>query len=239
MKSAQPQKIYQHLLRHFGPQGWWPTTPKNKLDAVYCPNLKNRKLSSQEKFEICVGAILTQNTAWTNVMKALHQLHIHKMMDPRRMMKCPPAKLAQLIRSSGYFIQKAKKLHIFCKYLMDHYGGDAEKMLNQPWEPLRNELLDLWGIGPETADSMLLYAGGHPVFVVDAYTRRIGKRIGLFKTDSYDDIQRYFEMNLSRSPKFFNEYHALIVGLGKSICKTKPLCVDCPIHSHCRKIIKN
>ena len=229
-----PEKIYRLLFAHFGPRGWWPTTPKGKLQPVYYPKLKNRRLTSREKFEICVGAILTQNTAWSNVTKALHQLHIHKMMDPERMMNCPPAKLAQLIRSSGYFRQKAKKLHIFCKYLMDHYGGDSGKMLDRPWEPLRKELLDLWGIGPETADSMLLYAGGHPVFVVDAYTRRAGNRIGLFKTHDYDEIQRYFAKSLPRSPQIYNEYHALIVELAKKTCKTSPQCPQCPLLSQCR-----
>lgn len=242
MNRARPdrpnaaEKIYRRLFAHFGPQGWWPTTPKGKLKPVYYPKLKNRRLSSREKFEICVGAILTQNTAWTNVMKALHQLHVHKMMDPRRMLRCPPTKLAQLIRSSGYFRQKAQKLRIFSEYLLDKYEGDTGKMLGQPWKPLREELLELWGIGPETADSMLLYAGGHPVFVVDAYTRRAGNRIGLFKSDSYDEIQRYFEQSLSRSPQLYNEYHALIVELAKNTCKTKPQCPQCPLLSQCRQI---
>ncbi len=108
-------------------------------------------------------------------------------------------------------------------------------MLNQSWRPLREEILGLWGVGPETADSMLLYAGKHPIFVVDAYTRRIGNRIGLFKSEDYDTIQKYFEGTLLRSAKLFNEYHALVVELGKSICKTKPLCGHCPLQKDCLK----
>lgn len=227
------QKIYQRLHRRFGPQGWWPSTPEGQHRPIYYPGQSPRCLSERDRFEICVGAILTQNTAWTNVEKALHQLHLHRALSPQKISAMSPAKLAKLILSSGYFTQKSKKLKIFCDHLLKNYNGKVSEMGKRPLLKLREELLGIWGIGPETADSMLLYALGMPVFVVDAYTRRVGNRIGLFKTEDYGEVQKFFESNLPHSAELFNEYHALIVELAKNTCKTKPLCGDCPLKGDC------
>lgn len=226
-------KIYRLLLNRFGPQGWWPTTAIGEFAPKYYPDGK-AILSESEKFEICVGAILTQNTAWSNVTKALTQLHQARLMSPRKIAKVPFAKLAKFIRSSGYFRQKAKKLKILASYLLKNYSGKVNLLFKKPMEEIRGELLELYGMGPETVDSILLYAGEMPIFVVDAYTRRIGNRVGLFQSEDYAKVQSYFEKNLERSVPLFNEYHALLVALGKDFCRTKPLCDSCPLNKICR-----
>lgn len=231
---VSPIQIYSLLRRHFGPRGWWPTTPAGQNQPVYHSSPRINGLSDAERFEICLGAILTQNTAWTNVEKALCQLSRVRALTPERIASMSFLRLCALVRSSGYFRQKAKKLKIFARYLLRKYGGSAGRLLAKPAEELRVELLRIYGVGPETADSMLLYAGGHAVFVVDAYTRRIGRRIGLFETEDYEKIRSYFERNLERSPELFNEFHALLVALGKDICRPKPRCELCPLRKDCR-----
>ena len=231
-------KVYRTLLARFGEQGWWPTTPEGSPEAVYRLTNKSRSLSEKEKFEICAGAILTQNTSWTNVKKALASLHRENLMSPEKILQVRFPKLARLIRSSGYFRQKAKKLRAFCRYLVERYHGEVSELLAEPLPDLRNELLNLHGVGPETADSMLLYAGGKPVFVVDAYTRRIGRRLGFFRTEDYHEAQKFFEINLENIPAkrraaYYNEYHALLVELGKNFCKTEPACLPCPLRRIC------
>ena len=204
------EQIYQKLYRHFGPQSWWPgDTP----------------------FEVIVGAILTQNTNWQNVAKAIANLKEAGVLSPQKLYSLAQEKLAQLIRPSGYFNIKAKRLKAFLDFLFKNYGGSLKKMFARDLETLRQEILKVKGIGPETADSILLYAGGFPVFVVDAYTKRIFSRQKILseKTD-YHRVQEIFMRNLENDVKLYNEYHALIVRLGKEICKkTKPKCEICPI----------
>ena len=202
--------IYQRLYRSFGPQSWWPgDTP----------------------FEVIAGAILTQNTNWQNVAKAIDNLKEARVLTPQKLHSLPLATLARLIRPSGYFNIKAKRLRSFLDFLFKDYQGKLEKMFSRPLDELRGEILSVKGIGPETADSILLYAGGFPVFVVDAYTKRIFSRQKLLSEDmDYHRVQKIFMENLKKDVQLFNEYHALIVRLGKDFCKkTKPKCEACPI----------
>ncbi len=203
---------YDALFRAHGPQHWWP---------------------GRTRFEIIVGAILTQSTSWNNVKLAIGNLRREKLVSPAALERVPLDHLAQLIRSSGYFRQKAQKLKAFVHFLYQQYGGSFNKMFAAPTAELRERLLEVHGIGPETADSILLYAGNHAVFVVDAYTRRILKRHGLaHEKHSYEEIRRLFEQNLPVNPSLFNEYHALIVRTGKHFCrKRNPDCQHCALKS--------
>lgn len=204
------KKTYRKLFTAFGPQHWWPgDTP----------------------FEVIVGAILTQNTAWTNVEKAIHNLKKARLLTPRKMHDLSQAELAKYIRPAGYFNIKAKRLKYFLNYLFDNYGGSLNRMFKKRTDALRRELLQVNGIGPETADSILLYAGNHPVFVVDAYTKRIFSRHQIIKADAeYHDVQEIFMKNLPHDIRMFNEYHALIVKVGKDFCRNrKALCSRCPL----------
>jgi len=199
--------IFNQLYQKYGPQDWWP--------------ILNKKAENDNKiFEICVGAILTQNTAWTNVEKALNSLIKANLMTPEAVLKCPIKKLQKYIRSSGYYKQKAKKLKIFSQWVIKKYHGNWQRFFRQSLEKVRKELLLLWGIGPETADSILLYAGHKPIFVIDAYTKRLCHQYGVeFKT--YNEYQNFFEKKIacwrtkSSLVLFFQEYHALIVKWGK------------------------
>ncbi len=203
------EKIYRRLLETFGPQHWWP---------------------AQTKFEVIVGAILTQNTNWGNVEKALENLKKQKVLFPWRLYDIPTEKLAQLIRPAGYFNVKAKRLKNFMEFFFKEYGGNLKKMQSESLEVLRSKLLSVNGIGPETADSILLYALDKPVFVVDAYTKRILLRHNLAHPDAdYHEIQEYFMRHFPMDVKQFNEFHALIVRLGKDYCRTKPRCEQCPL----------
>lgn len=209
-------KIYDLLYAKFGPRYWWP---------------------GDTKIEVIIGAILTQNTAWRNVEKAIRNLKKEKMLRSSRLFDISEKKLAALIRPSGYYNVKAERIKIFLKFLNVCYNGSIGRMFKTDLYQLRKELLALKGIGQETADSILLYAGGKPVFVVDAYTKRVLLRHGFIgqKAD-YKEIQSLFMNNLPEDTGLFNEFHALIVELGKSICKTKkPLCNICPIRSMRRK----
>jgi endonuclease-3 related protein len=208
--STNLKKTYKKLYTTFGPQRWWPgDTP----------------------FEIIVGAILTQNTAWTNVEKAIHNLKKAKLLTPGKLHDLSQDEIAKHIRPAGYFNIKAKRLKHFLNYLFDNYGGNLKKMFKKRTDALRRELLQVNGIGPETADSILLYAGNHPVFVVDAYTKRIFSRHRIIKADAdYHDVQGLFMKGLPHDVNLFNEYHALIVKIGKDFCKNrKPLCNKCPL----------
>ena len=203
------QEIYRRLLSAFGRQHWWP---------------------AQTPFEVMVGAILTQNTAWTNASKAILRLKGEKVLGPTQLEKIHQGRLARLIRPSGYFHQKARRLKVFVSYLQLIHKGSLARMRSVPLDRLREELLQLWGIGPETADSILLYALGKPIFVVDAYTRRVLARHSLISWDaSYDEIQALFMRNLPRLPSLFNEYHALLVAVGKELCMSHPKCHRCPL----------
>lgn len=205
-------KIYHSLYKHFGSQHWWPgSTP----------------------FEVIIGAILTQSANWGNVEMAIANLKKSKVLSPKSLSHISNSKLQKLIRPSGYFRAKAKKVKAFVKYLVENYNGSLKRMFNKSIPELRAELLSIHGIGPETADSIICYAALKPTFVVDAYTKRIGQRLGLFNFDKYYEIKAYFENHLPKRYRLFNEYHALIVALGKHFCKPKPVCDNCPISKSC------
>ncbi len=201
--------VYRALFRHFGPQHWWP---------------------GRTPFEVCVGAILTQNTAWTNVEKAIARLRATRSLTPRALHALPAAALADLIRPAGYFNVKARRLHAFTGLLHDRHGGSLRRLFALPTPELRAALLATSGIGPETADSILLYAAGQPVFVIDAYTRRVLARHGWLDARSgYADAQALFTAQLPADLARYNEYHALIVALGKHHCRPRPRCEACPL----------
>lgn len=203
------KRYYRRLFRVFGPQGWWP---------------------AETRFEVIAGAILTQNAAWANVEKALANLKRKSLLTPRAIHRLRGTKLAGLIRPSGYFNIKAKRLKSFTAFLFRVYGGNLDTMFRTPWRKLRQELLEVNGIGPETADSILLYAGGLPVFVVDLYTRRVLARHGQIDfRASYEAVQRHFMDRLPPRPRMFNEYHALLVRVGKEYCGARPRCRGCPL----------
>ena len=224
-------QIYIKLHFHFGNQNWWPVT----LDGDVAPKYhKSIKLSEKQKLEICFGAILTQNTSWKNVEKAIAQLNKNQLVDINKIIKMDNEKLAEIIKSSGYHNQKSKKLKNLCLFLKNNYNGNIKKMFSNSITKLRNELLSINGIGPETADSIILYAAKKPIFVIDAYTKRIYSRIFNIKKEfGYDELQQIFMKELNNDEKLFNEYHALLVELGKNICKKKPLCNQCPISNMC------
>lgn len=203
------------MRRHFGPAGWWP---------------------GETPFEICVGAILTQNTSWTNVEKALGELRRRDLLSFARLRRLPLSRLAPLIRSSGYFNVKARRLRAFLEFLEEQFDGSVEAMAGESASALRPRLLAVDGIGPETADSIVLYAAGLPVFVVDAYTRRVFVRLGLLRgEETYDEVQHLFTAHLPADPDLFNDYHAQIVRLGKEVCRPRPRCGSCPLERLCAK----
>jgi endonuclease-3 related protein len=205
--------FYPAMFARLGPQRWWPSSP------------------SGGPFEIIAGAILTQSTAWANVERAIANLRRARMLTPRAIERVPLARLARLVRPSGYFRQKARKLKAFAEFLRREYGGSLARMFRTPTAGLREKLLGVHGIGPETADSILLYAGGHPIFVVDAYTRRILERHGLIDQKAgYEEIRALFERNLPHDAQLWSEYHALLVNVGKNWCRPgEPRCEDCPL----------
>ncbi len=201
------QKIYCLLFERYGPQHWWP---------------------AQEPFEVIVGAILTQSTAWTNVEKAIANLKTAGKLSPQSIRSLPGEELASLIHPCGYYNIKARKLKAFSRWFGKRYDDDLQKLFSCNTDLLRRELLGIYGIGEETADSIMLYAGNKPVFVIDAYTRRIIDRIGLTPPNpSYVAYQALFTTNLPADTGLFNEYHALLVRHAKEVCRKRPLCRDC------------
>ncbi len=205
------EEIYKRLLAKFGPQNWWP---------------------AKTKFEVIIGAILTQNTSWENVERAIANLREENLLTPQKIKDIALKRLARLIRPAGYFNIKAERIKHFIHFLFKEYGGSIEKMSKEYGPNLRIKLLSINGIGPETADSILLYALEKPVFVVDAYTKRMLSRHNLIsRRADYQQVQTFFTDNLSQDAKVFNEYHALLVRLGKELCKTKPLCEICPLNN--------
>jgi endonuclease-3 related protein len=205
--------LYERLFAYFGPRHWWPA------DSPY---------------EVIVGAILTQSAAWSNVEKAIQNLKEEDLLSQKALLSVSEKKLAEVIRSAGYHNAKAKKLKAFAKFLKEKHQGELSSLFSLPTDDLRDELLLVWGIGPETADSIVLYAAGKPSFVVDAYTRRIFSRLGAVDEKiSYDDLKDFFENHLPCSVLLFNEYHALIVELGKTFCRKTPKCDMCPIKKMC------
>lgn len=215
MNPTRPiRSFYFALAEAYGPQHWWP---------------------AKTRFEVIVGAYLTQNTSWKNVERALKNLRSAGVLNVKGIRKINPADLEQLLRASGYFRQKAARLKTFVTYLDANYGGSLRRMFAQPTTKLRTELLALKGVGPETADAILLYAGDHPVFVVDAYARRILDRhhIVPFATN-YDQLRHTVEHAFADEPpteraRHFNELHALIVMAGKNHCNTSANCAGCPL----------
>lgn len=211
--------IYRMLFTAYGPQYWWP---------------------GETPFEVMVGAVLTQNTAWANVEKAIANLKRERVLTFSGMISAAPEKLALLIRPSGFYRIKTKRLRHLLWFIHTQFSGSLSRMFAADPVRLRQQLLDVNGIGPETADSILLYAGEKPFFVVDAYTRRIFSRQGLILGHAeYHAVQGLFMDNLPRETRLYNEYHALIVRIGKEHCKKgRPLCSDCPIRRQCRKRVK-
>lgn len=202
-------RLYDRLHRRFGAQGWWP---------------------GRSAFEVIVGAILTQSTAWVNVERAIGELRRAGVLAPRALARVPPGRLARLVRASGFFRVKAGRLGAFARHLERRYGGSLQRLLGRPAGELRAELLAIPGIGPETADSILLYAAGRPVFVVDAYTRRILSRHRIVPRDvDYARLQAVFMGHLPRDPALYNEYHALLVRVAKEHCRARPRCEGCPL----------
>ena len=221
--------IYLGLLNYFHEQGWWPVTKENEIAPKY---RKNIILNDKQKLEICFGAILTQNTNWKNVEKAIIELNKKNLIYVEKILDIKNNELAKIIKSSGYHNQKAKKLKNFCGFLLKNYNGKLDLLFKNNIDELRKLLLSVNGIGPETADSIILYASQKPIFVIDAYTKRILSRLG-YKENTYGELQMLFMENLPNTEKLFNEYHALLVELGKNICKKSPLCEKCPINAYC------
>jgi len=215
-------QVYEVLLKKYGSQGWWPILDTNSNSSVYDKSFPKKERADDEKFEISIGAILTQNTSWQNVEKALYNLKAKNVLSPDKIMSINLKRLADLIRPSGYYNQKAKKIKEIVRFLK------SGKEIN------RENLLSVWGVGPETADSILLYAYNQPVFVIDAYTKRVMNRLG-FKENTYDQLQGLFMQNLPENVQLYNEYHALLVRLSKDFCKKKPDCKGCPILKNCKK----
>lgn len=195
------KKIYNILFENYGKQNWWPCI-------------------SNKKFEVIVGTILTQNTSWTNVERAIKNLNDNNLLDAKKIIDIDVKKLADLIKPSGYYNQKAERLKIISEFFLSNKN------------PSREELLNLKGVGKETADSILLYAYNKPYFVIDTYTKRIVNRLG-FKESEYDGLQELFHRNLKKDYKLFNEFHALFIRLGKEHCKKKPVCENCCLRKRC------
>jgi len=211
MSRQKLTDIYERLYRHYGPQGWWP---------------------GQTPFETIVGAILTQNTNWNNVEHALDNLRSKTHLTAESLHTLPVEELAALIRPAGYYNLKAKRLKNFLNWLFEENNGDLEHLRTLGVSTLREQLLSIKGIGPETADSICLYAFGKPVFVVDAYTARILGRHGLLEPGcGYQDIQDLFHSSLDKDTQLFNEFHALLVRTGKEHCRRKAVCSGCPLES--------
>ena len=214
------RKVYEILLSEYGRQGWWPVTRRKGGKPEYLGGPRDRR----ERFEVAVGAVLTQNTSWKNAARAVSALSAAEMIDPGRLAAASHDEIAGLIRSSGYYNQKARRLGILARYFLDTDNGP----------PKRESLLALEGIGPETADSILLYAYSATFFVVDAYTKRLFSRLGVIRgNESYDRIRGLFEGSLERTPGIYNEYHALIVEQCKCCCMSVQVCIDCPLSTLC------
>jgi endonuclease-3 related protein len=208
--SSVLREVYDRLFAAYGPQAWWP---------------------GETPFEVMIGAVLTQNTSWKNVERAIANLRAADLVDPDRLYRVPLEELEELIRPAGYFRVKARRLHNLLALLVEQFVGSLEAMFRAGLHPSRERLLEVSGIGPETADSILLYAAGLPTFVVDAYTHRVFARHGWIDWESdYHQIKDHFESRLPEDTAMFNEYHALLVRVGKEHCRKRaPLCRGCPL----------
>lgn len=212
MSSSRQElmRVYRRLYRHYGNLHWWP---------------------GESPLEISVGAILTQNTAWTNVEKAIERLKETRSLSVKALCRMSHKRLALLIKAAGYFNVKARRLKNFISFLQGRYGGSLKRMFNQEPNRLRAELLSINGTGPETADSILLYGGEKLIFVIDAYTKRILSRHGVMPYEQgYDEFQRLFMKHLPHDVPLYNQYHAMFVNIGKDFCRKRPLCNLCPLN---------
>jgi endonuclease-3 related protein len=209
-------EMYHLMLNHFGPQHWWPAA-----DAL----------------EMMVGAILTQNTSWNNVEKAIKNLKKRSILNIKAIHSISVPELAEEIRPAGYFNIKAARLKNLINFIVERYNGDVSMLLMEKTDILREGLLSIRGVGLETADSILLYAVERPIFVIDSYTHRILNRHGLADDQaSYHELQGLFMDNLAEDTGLFNEFHALIVGIGKQYCRRKPLCGKCPLEKWGKRV---
>ena len=208
-------QIYQTLLEHFGPRGWWP---------------------ADSRLEVIIGAVLTQAVAWKNVTRAIDNLKSAQLIDITAILNINEEDLAQHIKSALYHRQKARKLKALMNFIATEYNGDLDLMFTESLPVLRKKLLAVWGIGPETADSILLYAGDKTIFVVDTYTKRIFYRLGMVDEKiSYQEMQEYLQHHIPPDFYIYNEYHALLVGLGANYCKkSRPHCNQCPLLNLCK-----
>jgi endonuclease-3 related protein len=206
-------RVYRRLRRRFGHAGWWP---------------------GDSPFEVCVGAILVQNTAWLNVERTLQALRARGLLSYGALHRLPASRLAPLLRSSGTFRVKARRLRALLDFLGSEWDGRVGGMRGEEPLRLREKLLRVHGVGRETADSIALYAAGHPLFVVDAYTRRVFSRLGLLHgREPYDDVRHFFEQRLPRDAGLYGDYHAQIVRLAKDVCRPRPRCPECPLEGLC------
>ncbi len=216
MKIAQSSRlfdIFQLMTAYYGPLNWWPA------ESVY---------------EVCIGAILTQNTAWINVEKAIDKLKEAGVLTQESLMQIDQNELALLIRASGFFTIKSERIKSFVQWLDSRFDGSLDKMFAGNWMELRRELLKVKGVGPETCDAILLYAGHKPSFVVDSYTNRLFHRLGLLDgKECYEEVRTIFMKSLPADVQLYNEYHAVIVEHCKRFCRKKPACSDCPLQSAC------
>jgi endonuclease-3 related protein len=211
-------EIYRLLFDHFGPQHWWP---------------------GDSAFEVIIGAILTQQTNWQNVEAAIENLKDAGYMDPVKIADAGKGKIEELVRPSGFFKQKTGYLKSFCEHLVNEFDSSLDMLFSKGLVELRRELLDLHGIGPETCDSILLYAGNKQTFVVDAYTIRICQRLGILRSGRYDAVKGFFEENTTPDIQIYKEFHALFVMLGKEYCRPKnPDCNNCPLGKDCQKSLQ-
>ncbi|BCS90648.1 MAG: endonuclease III [Candidatus Micrarchaeota archaeon] len=205
------KQLYSKLLSYFGFRDWWP---------------------GDSKLEICIGAILTQQTSWSNVERAIEKIKSNGYMNLERLAYLDISSLENLVRSTGFYKTKARYLQGFCKYVLEHYKS-LDNLLSKPYEELRKELLGISGIGRETADSIILYASEQLSFVVDAYTKRVLKRVYGIEENDYEYIKALFESLIDKDLDLYKDFHAQIVELCKNICKSDPICSICPISSYC------
>src|SRR2546428_7483092 len=205
--------VYDRCIDYYGRKHWWP---------------------AETAFEAIVGALLMQQTSWRNVEVGIGNLKKARLLEVRALAEAAVSVIRRQVRIAGLHRTKPARLRAFCRHLLDRSGGDLTRYFARPMDEVRADLLVQDGVGPETADSILLYAGGHPVFVVDAYTERVGGRIGLFRTGEYRSIQRYFEQRVPRDLATYQEYHALLVRHAKTLCRrANPACAECPVQSLC------
>lgn len=207
--EAPLREVYARLYHVYGPQHWWP---------------------GDSPLEVIIGALLVQNTSWRSVQRAIDNLKDAGLLDPHKLYQTNPEEIETLIRPAGYYRVKTKRLRNMLGLLVERYGGSVERMFQQDPQRLRWELLEINGVGPETADSILLYAGNVPVFVVDTYTKRVLVRHGWIEPEAdYHTIQQYFEDHLESDARLYNEYHALLVRVGREHCRRTPRCEGCPL----------